>query len=139
MRIDLAFFTCPTCGHRSTPPEAVNGFAQQMEVYEKKPIPTERNPFGEIIALPMDTAKVLQRKQQIEQKHRGNTATTTREGSEEVTRLARSYSKVAFQDATELTESRHVRLACPECDTVLYEVYAPEMKAKINDAGEVEF
>lgn len=118
MRIDIAFFTCPTCGHRSTPPEAVNAFANQMEIIEKVPLKVEKQGDLDVAISVMDKAKT---KSDLEKKFKTNTVTIKTEGIEDVARLARSYCKVASQDKTELSESKHVTLACPNCDTLLYE------------------
>jgi len=128
-RIDVASFTCPRCAHRSTAPEAINAFAQQMELYEKKAASSDM----------IDSAAAVLRKQELEGIHPGNTVLIRREGNEDVTRFERSYAKITLQDKTELSESDHIVLACPQCDTVLYEVYSRETKAKLNDEGKVEF
>ena len=60
----------------------------------------------------------------MQAKHRGNNVTFRKEGhNRTAVVLERSYAKVTQQDATELSESKHIVLACPECDTLLYEVY----------------
>jgi hypothetical protein len=61
-------------------------------------------------------------KAQLEQKYPGNSVIIRNEGGARVVRLSRSYANVQFQDKTELAESDHIILACPQCDEVLYEV-----------------
>lgn len=114
-RIDIAFFTCK-CGHRSTPPEAINAFAGEMEVYEKIPVIKEKD--GKVKSA-IDDDK---RKKEVEGKCKGNSCHAKIEGEETVLRIARSYCK-ATHDKTELAESDHIVLSCPNCDRVLYEVH----------------
>ena len=115
MRIDIAYFTCGNCGHRSTPPDAINAFGNEMEVYEKIPLKKENDK----LVSALDKNK---KKSDVEKKFKGNKVEIKTEGSEDVVRIERSQAKVATQDATELTEAKHVVLSCPECDEILYEV-----------------
>lgn len=89
-----------------------------MEIIEKVPLKVEKQGDLDVAVSVMDKART---KSDLEKKFKTNTVTIKTEGIEDVVRLTRSYCKVASQDKTELAESKHVTLACPNCDTLLYE------------------
>ena len=130
-RIDVARFECPTCGHWSTPPEAINAFPEQMENYEA---------IEAVIIPDPQTTEIF--KETLEEQHEGNTFEITPirkesapvddgfvlspevepEAYVKVITVSRSYCKVGFQSHTDLAESDHIVLTCPNCDSQLYEV-----------------
>lgn len=144
-RIDVAWFSCPTCGHRSTPPDAINTIPHQMEVIavvdpeviaqdkaDKASLANDSTPVSvdvvEAIEVTSDDIQTAQTqaetiKSDKEKKMTGNKVSieTTGDNIKRV-KVDRSYSKVALQSHTELTESKHIILACPQCNTQLYEV-----------------
>lgn len=120
--INIAHFTCVRCGHRSTTPEAINAIAHQMDTYAVLPATGLPNQVAE-------QARIAT----LQAKHKGNAFTIETRSKPHPTipsqqvpdiktiRIARSYAK-AEHDATELAESNHITLKCPQCDAVLYEV-----------------
>ena len=129
-RIDIARFECPKCGHWSTPPEAVNAFPHQMETYEAIEATVIPDP---------QTTEIF--KETLEEQHKGNEFEITAARKEtagknelglsvevepeayvKVIKVARSYCHVGFQSHTNLEESNHIVLNCPNCETKLYEV-----------------
>jgi hypothetical protein len=121
--IDIAWFECLNCGHRSTPPAAVNAIPHQMEVievYRGRVVDDPLAEGGKRAEIPT-IANEAAHKAQLEQKYQGNTVIIRNEGIDRVVRLARSYAK-AEHDKTELAESDHITLKCPQCDNILYDV-----------------
>jgi hypothetical protein len=130
-RIDIARFECGTCGHWSTPPEAINAFPEQMEDYSAIEATILPDP---------ETTEIF--KETLEEQHKGNAFAIHQKRKEgipsegeldlapelepesyiKVIKVNRSYCKVAVQSHTNLEESNHIVLACPNCDTTLYEV-----------------
>ena len=121
--IDIAKFTCPNCSHISTPPEAINAIPHQMEKYEV----AIANDLEEKLKDVKEQAKMIA---DLKKKHNGNdfSIDCTMDNPDrklkdkKVIRVQRSYSKVALQSGTVLEESDHIILACPQCNTTLYEV-----------------
>lgn len=128
-RIDIARFECPTCGHWSTPPEAINVIPHEMELYniiDGSDVPDK------------DTENILV--QTLNQYHYGNDFTINpilKTGAEtppllnpdvdpsayeKVISVNRSYCEVQYQSSTILDESDHITLGCPQCHALLYEV-----------------
>ncbi len=139
--IDIASFTCGKCGHRSTPPEAINAMPNQMDVYamiEPQEIIKESAAVGgvssapitvplppPIITLDVDSAnqKANRIKLDLEKKMPSNSISVITAGNgTRVVRIARSYAKATF-DKTVLEESDHIVLNCPNCNQLLYEVF----------------
>lgn len=115
-RLDYAHFECPTCGHRSTPPEVVNAIPHQMETYE----------VWHPKDLPDSTAEQA-RLAQLKQKHKNNNFRIENDIGHDgkprkVVKVDRCYSKVAFQSHTNLEDSKNIVLACPQCNTELFRV-----------------
>jgi predicted RNA-binding Zn-ribbon protein involved in translation (DUF1610 family) len=120
--VDIASFECRVCGHRSTPPAAINSIPHQMEI------------VGEIPVKAAPDLTDAQIKEGVETMHPGNTVfVTTRYKSDpdnesktvadaKVVTMARSYCEIGMQTATSLEESDHIRFDCPNCHNVLYEV-----------------
>lgn len=125
--IDVAWFECVRCGHRSTPPEAINAIPNQMEILEiyrgeivevvDLLAPGGKRQETRIPEIPNETAY----KAQLEQKYQGNTIIIRSEGIDKVVRFVRSYAK-ATHDKTEIVESDEIVLSCPQCDEELYRV-----------------
>ena len=128
-RIDVASFTCPTCGHVCTPPEEVNAFPHQMERYGE---------FDAVVIPDKTTENILL--QTLDMEHYGNNFSITpvrkpdTEGelnlnpelapelyTKEIT-IERSYAEVTVQSDTYLEDSKHIVLSCPQCHAFLYEV-----------------
>lgn len=128
-RIDVASFECPTCGHKSTPPEEVNAFAHQMENY---------GAFDGVDVPDKTTENILL--QTLNMEHYGNyfTIETVRKPETigeldlnpelapdmytKVITVERSYAEVTVQSDTMLEDSKHIVLSCPQCHAFLYEV-----------------
>lgn len=117
--IDIAWFNCK-CGHRCTPPEAINSIAYQMELVEEIP-PTKRMPNEDGNNVDVNELDEGKKKLDVEKAFKGNEAIIeTVANFVKVVKLKRSYA-IATHDKTELAESTHIILSCPECNEVLYE------------------
>lgn len=130
-RIDLASFTCPDCGHISTPPDSINTFPSEMELYGE--LGGEHLPDKESEDVLVET---------LAQYHYANDFTIesqrVRENGEDdpllmlkpeinpriykkVIKVERSYADVKHQSGTTLSDSDRIVLSCPQCHTTLYE------------------
>ena len=126
-QIDIAWFECSNCGHRSTPPESINATAAQMENYQiiepNVKILREEGKSDVITKEPaIDKKDEDQYKQDIKDFHTGNNVSIeTISDKTTIIKMERSYA-IAEHDKTELAESDHIVLKCPACSTKLYEV-----------------
>lgn len=117
--IDIAVLECTKCGHRSTPPDAINALPHVMETYEV--LPAEK--------LENETTKLAT----LTSEHEGNMFSvetiyaidpkdeTKWIADKKIIKCTRSYA-VAIFDKTTLEDSNHITLSCPQCNALLYEV-----------------
>lgn len=129
-RIDIARFECPTCGHWSTPPEAINAFPQQMEKYTE--LEAVQLPDSDADSALMNELNLNHYGNdfQIEAVRKADVAEQdlilnpelAPESYTKVVKVERSYCEVAYQSDTFLDESNHIVLSCPQCHAQLYEV-----------------